>query len=120
MRRFAYHFEESGIEPIWFGHIENCCLQAILRPRYRCAKAGVMLLDLQPADLVQQELALEDDVAEPGGGPRHWNPLIGVELFYLGSSVGVVRHSDQSVHPDLDLHPSERVSYTNKAARHRH
>jgi hypothetical protein len=26
-----------------------------------------MLLDLRPADLVQQELALEDDVADPGG-----------------------------------------------------
>jgi len=26
------------------------------------------LLELQPADRVQQELALEDDVAEPGGG----------------------------------------------------
>lgn len=26
-----------------------------------------MLLDLRPADLIQQELALEDDVADPGG-----------------------------------------------------
>jgi len=42
-------------------------LQAIFRPGYRYAKAGVMLLDLRPADLVQQELALEDDVADPGG-----------------------------------------------------
>jgi DNA polymerase V len=42
-------------------------LQAIYRPGYRYAKAGVMLLDLRPADLVQQELALDDEVADPGG-----------------------------------------------------
>ena len=42
-------------------------LQAIFRPGYRYAKAGVMLLDLQPANLVQQELALDDDMADPGG-----------------------------------------------------
>ena len=42
-------------------------LQAIFRPGYRYAKAGVMLLDLRPADLVQQELALDDEVADPGG-----------------------------------------------------
>ena len=42
-------------------------LQAIFRPGYRYAKAGVMLLDLRPADLVQQELALEDDLPDPGG-----------------------------------------------------
>jgi DNA polymerase V len=41
-------------------------LQAIYRPGYRYAKAGVMLLDLRPAGLVQQELALEDDEADPG------------------------------------------------------
>ncbi len=42
-------------------------LQAIFRPGYRYAKAGVMLLDLRPADLIQEELALEDDMAAPGG-----------------------------------------------------
>jgi DNA polymerase V len=42
-------------------------LQAIYRAGYRYAKAGVMLLDLRPADLVQQELALDDEVADPGG-----------------------------------------------------
>jgi len=42
-------------------------LQAIYRPGYRYAKAGVMLLDLRPADQMQQELALEDDAADPGG-----------------------------------------------------
>jgi DNA polymerase V len=41
-------------------------LQAIYRPGYRYAKGGVMLLDLQPANLIQQELALGDDVADPG------------------------------------------------------
>lgn len=38
-------------------------LQAICRAGYRYSKAGVMLLDLRPADLVQKELALDDDVA---------------------------------------------------------
>lgn len=42
-------------------------LQAIYRPGYRYAKAGAMLLDLRPTDLMQQELALDDDVADPGG-----------------------------------------------------
>jgi DNA polymerase V len=41
-------------------------LHAIFRPGFRYAKAGVMLLDLRPADLVQQELMLEDDGADPG------------------------------------------------------
>ena len=34
-------------------------LQAIYRPGYRYAKAGVMLMDLSPADRVQQELPLD-------------------------------------------------------------
>ena len=42
-------------------------LQAIYRPGYRYAKAGAMPLDLRPADSVQQELALENGVADPGG-----------------------------------------------------
>lgn len=35
-------------------------LNAIYRPGYRYAKAGVMLLDIAPASYVQQELILED------------------------------------------------------------
>jgi DNA polymerase V len=42
-------------------------LQAIYRPGYRYAKAGVMLLDLSPSNQVQQELALDDGVTDPGG-----------------------------------------------------
>jgi DNA polymerase V len=36
-------------------------LQAIYRPDYKMAKAGVMLLELQSDSVQQQELALEDD-----------------------------------------------------------
>ena len=36
-------------------------LRAIYRPDYKMAKAGVMLLELQPESVQQQELALEDD-----------------------------------------------------------
>ena len=36
-------------------------LKRICRPGYRYAKAGVMLLDLQPAGVEQQELDLGDD-----------------------------------------------------------
>jgi len=36
-------------------------LRAIYRPGYKLAKAGVMLLDLQPGTVQQQELALEND-----------------------------------------------------------
>ena len=36
-------------------------LRAIYRPDYKIAKAGVMLLELQPELVRQQELALEDD-----------------------------------------------------------
>lgn len=44
-------------------------LNAIYRPGYNYAKTGVMLLDIRPADQLQQELALDgDDVAGPGGG----------------------------------------------------
>jgi DNA polymerase V len=39
-------------------------LRAIYRPGYQYAKAGVMLLDLQPRDHQQGELDLEDDRAE--------------------------------------------------------
>jgi DNA polymerase V len=39
-------------------------LQAIYRPGYRYAKAGVMLLDIAPASYVQQELLLEDSDVE--------------------------------------------------------
>lgn len=42
-------------------------LRAIYRPDYNKAKAGVMLLELQPDSVQQQELALEDDcVVERG------------------------------------------------------
>ena len=36
-------------------------LRAIYRPDYKMAKAGVMLLELQPDSVQQRELALEDD-----------------------------------------------------------
>jgi DNA polymerase V len=36
------------------------CLQSIYRPGYKYAKAGVMLLDLQPDSVVQAELDLGD------------------------------------------------------------
>ena len=39
-------------------------LRAIYRPGYKFAKAGVMLLELQPAGVVQQELDLEQDQIE--------------------------------------------------------
>ena len=35
-------------------------LQAIYRPGYRYAKAGVMLMDLSPADRCRQELLLDE------------------------------------------------------------
>ena len=36
-------------------------LRAIYRPGFKLSKAGVMLLELQPDTVQQQELALEDD-----------------------------------------------------------
>ncbi|MFM9880380.1 MAG: Y-family DNA polymerase [Burkholderiaceae bacterium] len=42
-------------------------LQSIYRPGYQLAKAGVMLLDLQPATVQQGELPLEDDAAPDHG-----------------------------------------------------
>jgi DNA polymerase V len=43
-------------------------LEGIFRPGYRYAKAGVMLLNLSSADVLQQELPLEhEDVSDPGG-----------------------------------------------------
>ena len=45
-------------------------LQAIYRPGYRYAKAGVMLLDIGSANCVQQELALEDADGADAGADR--------------------------------------------------
>ncbi|WP_366522181.1 DUF4113 domain-containing protein [Rhodoferax sp.] len=66
-------------------HAALCGLQAIFRPGYRYAKAGVMLLDLRPADLVQHELALDI----PSGGASsamgaqgerlHLDPVAGMQ-----------------------------------------
>ena len=43
-------------------------LKLIYRPGFQLAKAGVMLMDLQPDSVVQGELALEDDgVANTSG-----------------------------------------------------
>jgi len=42
-------------------------LRAVYRPGFKLSKAGVMLLDLQPDTVLQQELALEnDDVTDRG------------------------------------------------------
>ena len=41
-------------------------LDRIFRHGHRYAKAGGMLLDLQPAGLEQQELSLDGDIADPG------------------------------------------------------
>ena len=52
-------------------------LQAIYRPGYRFAKAGVMLQDLQDAGIEQHELGLED--TDPGlPGQRDRGALMGV------------------------------------------
>ena len=41
-------------------------IRAIYRPGYKMAKAGVMLMDLQPSHVRQAELALEDERADRG------------------------------------------------------
>jgi len=41
-------------------------MRAIYRPGFKMAKAGVMLLDLQPGDVHQAELDLGEDVADRG------------------------------------------------------
>ena len=63
-------------------------LQAIYRPGYRYAKAGVMLLDLRPAGLVQQELALEDDEAD-AGSPRLMQALDAVNMRFGRGTVAL-------------------------------
>lgn len=57
-RRFAAQFSADTLR-IAGAALEG--LKRIFRPGYRYAKAGVMLLDLQPAGLEQQELDLGDD-----------------------------------------------------------
>ena len=56
-------------------------LQAIYRPGYRYAKAGVMLLDLRPSSQQQHELDLEDD-RQAGNRGRLMQALDGVNLRY--------------------------------------
>jgi DNA polymerase V len=43
-------------------------LRAVYRPGYKLSKAGVMLLELQPDTVQQQELALENDADMPDRG----------------------------------------------------
>jgi DNA polymerase V len=43
-------------------------LRAVYRPGYKLAKAGVILLELQPDTVQQQELALENDAGMPDRG----------------------------------------------------
>ena len=63
-------------------------LQAIFKPGFSYAKAGVMLLDLRPADLIQQELALEEDAADPGGS-RLMQALDSVNQRYGRGTLGL-------------------------------
>ena len=63
-------------------------LQAIYQPGYRYAKAGVMLLDLRPANLIQQELALDDDITDPGGS-RLMQALDAVNQRFGRGTVGL-------------------------------
>ncbi len=55
-------------------------LAAMYRGGFKLAKAGVMLLDLQPDAVPQQELALEDDHAVDRG--RLMTTLDGLNLRY--------------------------------------
>ncbi len=55
-------------------------LAAIFRPGFKLAKAGVMLLGLQPDAMQQGELALEEDEAEDRG--RLMTTLDGLNLRY--------------------------------------
>ena len=55
-------------------------LRAIYRPGFKYAKAGVMLLDLQPKTLQQRELDLQDDDAKDRG--KLMSALDGLNLRY--------------------------------------
>ena len=55
-------------------------LRAIYKPGFKMAKAGVMLLDLQSADVEQHELALEDD--DVVGRSHLMEALDGLNLRY--------------------------------------
>jgi len=67
-------------------------LRCIYRPGFQYAKAGVMLLDLQPASVQQFELALDEEVGTPRDKGRLMGALDGLNRRYgrgtvlLGSS----------------------------------
>jgi len=63
-------------------------LQAIYRPGYRYAKAGVILLDLRPADLIQQELALDGAIGDRGS-TRLMQALDAVNQRFGGGTVAL-------------------------------
>lgn len=73
-------------------------LGAIFRPGFDYAKAGVMLLDITPAAVGQQELALEDEPGAPSAG-RHklmaaldqLNARYGRDTLRLGSACADVQ-----------------------------
>lgn len=82
-------YSQSAIVPLRRPNADNtditqaalAALQAIYRPGFLYAKAGVMLLDLQPADLQQAELAWEDvaDSAPSHGHARLMQALDRIE-----------------------------------------
>jgi len=81
-------------------------LHRIYRPGYRYAKAGVMLLDLQPATLQQQELALGGhDVAQEQRQTRLMTALdaiqdrFGKESIRLGSTLAPLARNGVSAWP---------------------
>lgn len=77
-------------------HITGAALQglaAIFRPGFEYTKAGVMVLDISPAGIGQQELALEDEPGAPAAGRQklmaamdHLNARFGRDTLKLGSA----------------------------------
>lgn len=64
------HLPRPGADTRAIVHAALQGLRAIYRPGYLLAKAGVMLLDLRPEGLVQQELALDEPPGQSESATR--------------------------------------------------
>ena len=90
-------------------------LHAIYKPNFNYAKAGVMLLDLQPATLQQYTLDLEDEVLHNEARQRLMQTLDGVNKRYGRGTIKLASAGTQTQHSIWQMKQQRKTpSYTTK------
>ena len=92
-------------------------LERIYRPGFKFAKAGVMLLDLQSADIQQTELDLEGDTDSLHGRVRLMSALDSINGRYGKGSIQVASGGHSGAHKDWSMRQERRTpAYTTQWA----